>query len=364
MANISVTYSFTNSTTADADEVNQNFTDIINGTSDGTKDMSISALTVAGTATLNGNVNVGNASSDDLTVTASLASTIPIKTTNTYSIGSSTRGLVNVFLAAGATYTVALAAATGGSANWTFTLPNAAGTKGYVLQDQGSGTQAFVPLQTDIKAAGDADYTVLDADGFGVVTCAPAGSTSRTITLPTASDNTDRKICIKRTTANTGKVIIDGEGAETIDGSTTYTLHDIYQSVTLVCDGTGWNVVDSYSKINTYAPTLTGGTNIDSVSASGTFKYKVLNRNYVEVWGLATINPTAGGEADTDFQISLPFASTLGNAYECVGMGARFSGGEALEINADTSNNTAKVSFESESGSSFDGTLRFTYEII
>jgi len=76
MANISVTYSFTNGTSADADQVNQNFTDIINGTSDASKDMSINALTVAGALTANGNVTLGNSSGDDLTVTASLASTI------------------------------------------------------------------------------------------------------------------------------------------------------------------------------------------------------------------------------------------------------------------------------------------------
>ena len=73
MANVSVSYTFSNSTTADATQVNQNFTDIINGTSDGTKDFSISALTCAGNVTFNGNTTIGNASSDDLTVTASLA---------------------------------------------------------------------------------------------------------------------------------------------------------------------------------------------------------------------------------------------------------------------------------------------------
>ncbi len=93
----SYTYTLTNSTTADATQVMQNFNDILNGISDSTKDVSINALTCAGTATLNGAVNLGNASTDDITITGSLASSLPIKTTNTYPIGSSTLLLSNIF---------------------------------------------------------------------------------------------------------------------------------------------------------------------------------------------------------------------------------------------------------------------------
>ena len=100
MPSPTVTYTFSNSTTSDATQVNQNFTDVINGISDGTKDLSISALTVAGNASFSGTVTLGNASSDDLTFTGSLASSIPIKTTNTYNIGSSTLGLASVYLGA------------------------------------------------------------------------------------------------------------------------------------------------------------------------------------------------------------------------------------------------------------------------
>lgn len=90
MANIAVTYSFSNGTTADATQVNENFTNIINGLSDGTKDISVSAITAAGTATFNGAVVLGNATGDDITVTGSIASSIPIKTDDTYDLGSTT----------------------------------------------------------------------------------------------------------------------------------------------------------------------------------------------------------------------------------------------------------------------------------
>lgn len=148
MANVSVTYSFSNSTTADATQVNQNFTDIINGTSDGTKDFSIAALTCSGNATLNGTTNtIGNASSDDLVITASLASSIAIKTTNTYNIGSSTLGLASIYFGANS-QTVRILASGSASATWTLTLPVSAGTSGYMLTTNGSGVTSWTqPVQ-------------------------------------------------------------------------------------------------------------------------------------------------------------------------------------------------------------------------
>jgi hypothetical protein len=89
MAYPSVTYSFTNGTTISATEVNQNFTDLINGASDGTKDYNINALSVAGAANLNGNVALGNATSDDVTVTGRIASAVVPKTDDTYDLGTS-----------------------------------------------------------------------------------------------------------------------------------------------------------------------------------------------------------------------------------------------------------------------------------
>jgi len=54
MAAPSVTYTFSNQTSAEAGDVNQNFTDIINGISDGTKDLSVNSITTAGSQTYNG----------------------------------------------------------------------------------------------------------------------------------------------------------------------------------------------------------------------------------------------------------------------------------------------------------------------
>lgn len=141
MAAPSLTYTLTNETTADASQVMQNFNDLLNGITDGTKDLTISALTCAGNASFQGNVTLGNGSVDDITVTGSLASTIPIKTNNSFDIGSSTLGLAGVYLGASGGFTTRLKAAA--TASWTFALPSTAGSAGQNLKNAGSGSTAW-----------------------------------------------------------------------------------------------------------------------------------------------------------------------------------------------------------------------------
>jgi hypothetical protein len=150
MAGPSVTYTFSNSTTADATQVNQNFTDLINGATDGTKDYSISALTCAGNATFNGNVTLGNASGDDITFTGSLASSIPIKTNFAFDIGSSTLGLRYLYLGSdnAAAYTIKLTAPTL-AASYTLTLPTAVpSASNSVIEFTTGGVGSFRALKT------------------------------------------------------------------------------------------------------------------------------------------------------------------------------------------------------------------------
>lgn len=81
MANPSVTYTFTNSTTADGTQVSQNFTDLINAMTDGTKSFSIDALTVAGAALFNGATTLGNATGDTITIGGYISGSIIGNTT-------------------------------------------------------------------------------------------------------------------------------------------------------------------------------------------------------------------------------------------------------------------------------------------
>ena len=126
---ITVTYTFSNSTTADASQVNQNFTDLINAMSDGTKDHSISALTCAGNVNMNGNTTIGNASSDTLTITASLASSIPLSAHNSYDIGSvTTLGLRAIYMASSSATKTAKILGPATSSDIIITLPAITGT--------------------------------------------------------------------------------------------------------------------------------------------------------------------------------------------------------------------------------------------
>lgn len=184
MAAPSVTYTFSNSTTADATQVNQNFTDIINGISDGTKDLSISALTCAGNVNLNANVTLGNASSDDITVTGSLASSIPIKTTNTYNIGSSTLGLASVYFGANS-QTVRMLGSSSMSATWTLTLPVTAGSAGYKLITDGAGVTSWVG--PTILTATSAEKTPSGSDQYHALSSNSVALTAGTWEINTSA---------------------------------------------------------------------------------------------------------------------------------------------------------------------------------
>jgi hypothetical protein len=87
----SVTNTFSNGTTADATAVNQNFSDLISAMTDGSKSFSIDALTVAGAATFNGAVSLGNATGDDITVTGYVASDILPKNDAQHDLGSASK---------------------------------------------------------------------------------------------------------------------------------------------------------------------------------------------------------------------------------------------------------------------------------
>ncbi len=61
-----------------------------------------------------------------------------------------------------------------------------------------------------------------------------------TITLPPSV--IDDQIIVKKV-GSSFNVIVDGDAAETIDGALTFALTAQYSSVTLIADGTGWNII-------------------------------------------------------------------------------------------------------------------------
>jgi hypothetical protein len=185
MAFLTMTYSFANSTTADASQVNTNFQDVIDATSDGTLDFNIAALTAAGASVLNGNVTLGSASSKDLTVNASLASSIPIKTTRTYDIGSADLGTRLIYLGGNSTHTASFGAPSSGfTADTNFLVPPTNGTAYYRLKTDGSGNTSWVPPAPESAAGSDADTTLTVSSARTQIVVPTA---DRVYTLPTTS---------------------------------------------------------------------------------------------------------------------------------------------------------------------------------
>lgn len=113
----------------------------------------------------------------------------------------------------------------------------------YLRNSSGTETQLLTGSAAYLYSAKSSDYTVTDTDNIRTIGMTTS-STDRTVTLPTAADNTNRILTIKKVDSGTGKVTIDGEGAETIDGATTYILYLQYDAITLQCDGTGWFIVN------------------------------------------------------------------------------------------------------------------------
>jgi hypothetical protein len=105
------------------------------------------------------------------------------------------------------------------------------------------GTNAVLD-STFVSTKTNTNYTVLDDDDIGTLLVS-TGASDRTMTLPTAADNSSRRIVVKKIDSGVGVVIIDPEGAETIEGiaSGTVSLYNINDAITVQCDGSGWHIV-------------------------------------------------------------------------------------------------------------------------
>lgn len=94
-------------------------------------------------------------------------------------------------------------------------------------------------LYGDVTSSKTSAYSVVDADD--IVPCNASGA-AFTVTLPAASGRTGKRVTIVKTDSSVNAVTIDGNGAETINGSADTTLNTQYESVALICDGTGWYI--------------------------------------------------------------------------------------------------------------------------
>lgn len=118
-------------------------------------------------------------------------------------------------------------------------LPSQATNNGKYLQTDGTNT-SWQPAaggggSESVLVVTNANYTVLDGDGYTTI-LVTTGASDRTITLPTLADNSTRVLRIKKIDSGAGKVIVDGEGSETIDGALTRELVAQYEEMEIQGD--------------------------------------------------------------------------------------------------------------------------------
>ncbi len=112
-------------------------------------------------------------------------------------------------------------------------------------------------------AAKTTDYTITLAD-YGKLINVDASSANTTVTLPAAATaGSGFQVSVGKSDSGDNLVTIDGNGSETIDGSTTYVLTMQYDSATLHSDGSNWILT---SKKDGGVTLVDGGTGASSVS--------------------------------------------------------------------------------------------------
>lgn len=119
-----------------------------------------------------------------------------------------------------------------------------------------------------------ANYTILDDDDARTVLMTTS-TTDKTVTLPTASDNANRIITVKKVDSDSGIVIVEGEGAETIEGESSISLSVQNDAITVQCDGIDW-LITGDNRVMYENPTVLP----DSVATAWGRKVYYLNTAY------------------------------------------------------------------------------------
>ena len=113
-----------------------------------------------------------------------------------------------------------------------------AGTAGQFLKTQGPGADpvwAAPPAGWTIKNV-NANYTASD----GEIVLVDASGGAVTITLPTPSASA--RVRVKKIDASSNVVTVQPSGSETIDGASSHTISQQYETYEYVSDGTNWYV--------------------------------------------------------------------------------------------------------------------------
>ena len=97
-------------------------------------------------------------------------------------------------------------------------------------------------VQTPTGAYRTVETTGNVQSGDYLLICDASGG-AITMTVPPAALVPGRIYAFKRINAGANQVIVDGYGAETIDGAATHTLTPQWNSVTIMSNGTAWFIL-------------------------------------------------------------------------------------------------------------------------
>lgn len=97
-------------------------------------------------------------------------------------------------------------------------------------------------VQTPTGAYRTVETTGNVQSGDYLLICDASGG-AITMTLPPAALVPGRIYAFKRINAGANQVVVDGYGAETIDGAATHTLTPQWNSVTIMSNGTAWFIL-------------------------------------------------------------------------------------------------------------------------
>lgn len=202
-------------------------------------------------------------------------------------------------------------------------------------------TSYYGTIQSSVNNLASANYTVTTTDNYRTI-LVTTGAADRTITLPSAGTNAGRVLTIKKADTGAGKVLIARSGTDTIEGVTTLTVPNQYDSVTLVCDGSSTWQVAAFS-----GASQTRGSNGGATSPAAGYvgEYK---ENVRTVTPNAATNGTAT-EIDSGGTGGSATGITLGAGIWDISGAANFSG------NAATTTTLLEAFIGTQTGNVFTG---------
>jgi len=125
-----------------------------------------------------------------------------------------------------------------------YSFPASQGAAGTVLTNDGSGVLSWAASTAGATSAPistkTSSYVMTTADG---TILADATSGAITITLPAAASAAETIFTIKKKDVTSNIVTVDANGAELIDGSTTYDLSTQYEAIKIQSDGSAWWII-------------------------------------------------------------------------------------------------------------------------